>query len=185
MSLSPAVPGTDAVAVRIAPAGTPPHDLLRELGAGRVTRRPGRAPLAENGHVSVSRTDGLVAVALADRPVGIDVERVRPLPDLDQLVRDHLGAGDAAAVRAAPDPTRAFYAVWTGLEALLKAEGVGIVDGLDPSPELRARWQVLSVDVGADHSAALAVPSDSFAASNPTLPGRSSPHQAFGSFPVP
>ncbi|GAA1933547.1 4'-phosphopantetheinyl transferase family protein [Nocardioides hwasunensis] len=150
-----AAPG---VAVRLAPAGTPPYDLLRELGAGRITRRPGRPPQAEHGHVSVSRTDGLVAVAIGDRPVGVDVERVRPLPDLDQLVRDHLGAADAANVRGAEDPTRAFHVVWTRLEAMLKAEGVGIADGLDPSAVVRARWRVTSLDAGPDHCAALASP---------------------------
>ncbi|MCH1867729.1 4'-phosphopantetheinyl transferase superfamily protein [Nocardioides sp. CFH 31398] len=146
------------VSVRLAPAGTSPYALLRGLGAGQVTRRPGRRPRAEHGHVSVARTDGLVAAALADRPVGVDVERVRPLPDLEQLVADHLGADDAAEVRAAVDPTSAFYAVWTRLEAVLKGEGVGIVDGLDPSAEVRARWHTAALHAGPEHRAAVAWP---------------------------
>lgn len=153
----PGAPGAPGLVVRLASAGTSPYALLHELGAGRVARRPGRAPVAEHGHVSVSRTDGLVAVALSDRPVGVDVERVRPLPDLDQLVRDHLGAEDAALVRDADDPVIAFHAVWTRLEALLKAEGVGIVDGLDPAPEVRARWRVTTVEAGPHHRAAVAI----------------------------
>ncbi|MEQ4521139.1 4'-phosphopantetheinyl transferase family protein [Nocardioides kribbensis] len=158
------IDGIDGIAVRLAPAGTSPYALLGALGAGRVTRRPGAAPAAEHGHVSVSRTDGLVAVALSSRPVGIDVERVRPLPDLEQVVRDHLGAADAAAVRGADDPVGAFYDVWTRLEALLKAEGVGILDGLDPAPAVRARWRVTPLDAGPDHRAALAHPADRSAA---------------------
>lgn len=151
----PRIPG---VAVRLAPAGTSPYTLLEDLGAGRVTRRPGRAPVAEHGHVSVSRTDGLVAVALSDRPVGVDVERVCPLPDLEALLRDHLGVADAAAVRSADDPERAFLATWVHLEALLKAEGVGIVDGLDPAPDVRARWRVVPLGVRPGHCGAVATP---------------------------
>ncbi|WP_299056339.1 4'-phosphopantetheinyl transferase superfamily protein [uncultured Nocardioides sp.] len=155
---APDVVVAPGVVVRLAPAGTSPYALLHELGAGRVARRPGRAPVAEHGHVSVSRTDGLVAVALSDRPVGVDVERVRPLPDLPQLVADHLGPADAAAVRGSDDPTYAFHAVWTRLEAILKAEGIGIVDGLDPAPAVRARWHLTTLDAGPGHCAALAVP---------------------------
>lgn len=49
-------------------------------------------------HFSVSHTDGLVMCAIADRPVGCDVERIVPLED---EVREEIGSIEAWTKREA------------------------------------------------------------------------------------
>jgi len=75
---------------------------------------------------------GLVAVAL-DLALGIDVERIRPLPDFEDLVRRFFAASENDALRRLPESERlsAFFQAWARKEALLKALGTGLSLGLD------------------------------------------------------
>lgn len=79
-------------------------------------------------HFSVSRTAGLAVVAIARDPIGVDVERVVPLPELDALVGTCLDAREAAFFAQLPagERTAFFYRCWTRKEACLKALGVGL-----------------------------------------------------------
>ncbi|MDM4719002.1 4'-phosphopantetheinyl transferase superfamily protein [Micromonospora sp. WMMA1363] len=128
--------------------------LLRRAAAALLGRpeaelvpahRPGGVPLVRIGEpsdvgrsagpvelpVSVSRTGGLVVVAVrAGGPVGVDVERCRPLPALD-LARRWYAPTEAAwlAGRPAAGRNRDFLRLWTAKEAVGKALGVGLRDG--------------------------------------------------------
>lgn len=74
---------------------------------------------------SVSYTDGLAAVALADAPaVGIDIERRVPRPGLEALASYVWSDAERAAVQA--DPVAALYRDWARKEAVLKAHAVGL-----------------------------------------------------------
>lgn len=104
--------------------------------------------------VSLSHTDGLVAVALAEgADIGVDAEAMKASSDLADIAgecftaseRDQLAQADCGF---ASDLER-FYAFWTLKEALLKAKGLG----LNQPPN------TFSVDLrsmGADVPAALA-----------------------------
>lgn len=81
---------------------------------------------------SISHSRGLVAVALSGSPVGVDVERVRPLPDMEQLIARFMAPETLAAFRALTDPQdriALFYRNWTLGEAWAKATGEGIGEG--------------------------------------------------------
>ncbi|MFG3713891.1 4'-phosphopantetheinyl transferase family protein [Micromonospora sp. NPDC047730] len=144
------VPGRDTVYVwvgrgdggRPIPAGR----LLRRAGAtllGRaeaqivVGHGPDGRPLVSSSDVdaqvsvSVSRADRVVVVAtrLAG-PVGVDVERSRPLPAL-ALARRWYAPAEAAWLAGRPAGGRAadFLRLWTAKEAVGKALGVGLRDG--------------------------------------------------------
>lgn len=81
---------------------------------------------------SISHSRGLVAIALSGSPVGIDVERVRPLADMEQLVARFMAPETLAAFRAEPDAQASmalFYRHWTLGEAMVKATGKGIGQG--------------------------------------------------------
>lgn len=77
---------------------------------------------------NLSHTDGLTLVAVARTPVGIDVERLRPLADALGLAHRFLAPAEAAAVAATGAAARdaAFLRAWTRKEAVLKASGHGL-----------------------------------------------------------
>ncbi|MGC4878486.1 4'-phosphopantetheinyl transferase family protein [Micromonospora sp. DT43] len=81
--------------------------------------------------VSVSRTDGVVVVAARlGGPVGVDVERVRPLPAL-ALARRWFPPAESSWLAARPEVGHAvdFLGLWTAKEAVGKALGVGLRGG--------------------------------------------------------
>ena len=83
------------------------------------------APLEFN--LSHSGNVALVAVSWV-RQVGVDVEQLRPLPDLDSLAARVCNEGERTSIMglAQADRERAFFALWTRKEALAKASGEGI-----------------------------------------------------------
>lgn len=116
------------------------HALKRlALAAERPGDRPadlrfavnafGKPALAEVGsvHFNLSHTAGLVAVALwRSGPVGLDVETMDGgIADAD-LARATFTADEVAGLDSEPDWTRAFFALWTAKEAVIKAEGQGL-----------------------------------------------------------
>lgn len=118
-------------------------------GKPRLRARQGRTPAIG---FNVSHSGNIVLVALArDREVGVDVEHMRPLPDLDRLAALCFSPREREQYRALASESRleAFYACWTCKEALLKATGEGL--GRDPR----------SLDIGfagADRPGILPVP---------------------------
>ncbi|MEN3303122.1 4'-phosphopantetheinyl transferase superfamily protein [Pseudonocardia sp.] len=92
----------------------------------RCGKPHGKPHLAGGGpEFSLTHSGERVGVAVsADGPVGLDVEQLRPLPDLDGLAGHALSP---AELRAHPpaDPA-AFLTTWTRKEALLKATGEGL-----------------------------------------------------------
>lgn len=60
--------------------------------------------------------------------VGIDVEKRKDLEYNDIMGNFH--AGEQQYIASAADPLHRFYEIWAKKEALLKAAGIGIVNGL-------------------------------------------------------
>lgn len=78
-------------------------------------------------HFNISHCDGLAVCAIYSRPVGIDVERVRPCQD--GLLRRVLTEKERQQVLAADgeeEQERCFVRFWTLKESYLKAVGCGI-----------------------------------------------------------
>ena len=106
--------------------------VARALGVGEaevaIEHRQGRAPHLVRPALPVvlssSSRAGVAALALADGPVGVDVEAVGAA-DLPWLV---LHVAEAAALRTLPDTARAsaFARLWSLKEAYLKALGTGL-----------------------------------------------------------
>jgi hypothetical protein len=72
---------------------------------------------------------GLIAVTRGLR-VGIDVERVRDVPDVEAILNDFFSRQESAHVRLrkGKERTRAFFRLWTRREAAAKALGIGLFD---------------------------------------------------------
>lgn len=82
---------------------------------------------------NVSRSGGLALLAVVRGvDVGVDVERVRPLPDLEPVASRFFSPGEARRLRRLPPSLRldAFYRAWTRKEAFLKARGEGLTRSL-------------------------------------------------------
>jgi 4'-phosphopantetheinyl transferase len=92
-------------------------------------------------HFNLTHTDGVAVLAVANRRVGVDVERVRPVLNAPGLVKRYFSAAECAAFETLHESARpaAFFRGWTCKEAVVKAAGATVscladfdVD-LDPS----------------------------------------------------
>ncbi|MHC4910398.1 MAG: 4'-phosphopantetheinyl transferase family protein [Planctomycetota bacterium] len=109
----------------------PPASLVFEEGGGRkpVLVGPQAARVAFN--LSASGDHVLCATA-AGREIGVDVEVSRSIADLSDVAARIMGEAEWAAWDAEPSDRRleSFYERWTSKEALGKARGTGISEGL-------------------------------------------------------
>ncbi|SFJ92599.1 phosphopantetheine--protein transferase domain-containing protein [Bradyrhizobium sp. cf659] len=98
---------------------------------------------------SLSHARGAVAVAAAYMPIGVDIEPLRQISDLDELIEVALSPEERRTFARTPEALRSrlFLRYWTLKEAILKAAGVGF----SVSPH------TLVVDAGSS-PAVLAVP---------------------------
>lgn len=80
-------------------------------------------------HFNLSHCPRAVMCAVADIPVGCDVEVV-PTEIDEQLLRFCLSLDEQRRVLRASSPTVEFVRLWTRKEALLKLHGVGLIDDL-------------------------------------------------------
>jgi 4'-phosphopantetheinyl transferase len=81
----------------------------------------------ESLEFNLSHADDLALLVVADRPVGIDVERERPLTSMAQMMEIAFSPAEQAAIYQLPheDQQHAFYRTWTRKEALMKGRGEG------------------------------------------------------------
>lgn len=113
------------------------RDKLRSLIAGlMILRETGGRPLVFGAHekpyladgslyFSVSHSGDIVAIAVADTEIGLDVERY-PDPDRLRIADRFYHPRERLAVEGAGDRVSAFTCIWTRKEAYLKMTGEGI-----------------------------------------------------------
>ncbi|MEU4602320.1 4'-phosphopantetheinyl transferase superfamily protein [Kribbella sp. NPDC023972] len=107
--------------------------------------------------LSVTHSGKLVGVAVSDRPVGLDVEKVDPGLDVDGLARLSLSEAELAALPQHDGRARAFTTYWTRKEAVVKATGVGLRSDLRTITGQPDGFQVIELEVDPGYVAALAV----------------------------
>jgi 4'-phosphopantetheinyl transferase len=114
--------------------GTAPRHLRFQYGA---RGKPALAADAMAPPFNLSHCDDLAVIAVGDSTaVGVDVESIRPVAELDSIVREYFSLAEQAAILADGRETpRAFFRHWTLKEAWLKADGTGL-SGLVSSVEL-------------------------------------------------
>lgn len=154
-----------------------PHDQRRYLAAHAALRRAlaargageasslrfesgawGKPALCDSRGLrfNLSHSDdiGLIGSSFSHE-VGVDVERIRPLPDVAMLVVEHFTAAERAQFERLPPQAQdqAFFLGWTRKEACLKAVGVGL--SVDPSSieaGLTCEPCLLTIALGAEWS---------------------------------
>lgn len=100
--------------------------LLQELGIDdTIVRLPsGQPALARNtAFVSIAHCEDFAVCAVHEKPVGIDIEKLRPVkPGMAQRICTE---EELSYVQEAPDR---FFEIWTGKEAYFKMAGTGITN---------------------------------------------------------
>jgi 4'-phosphopantetheinyl transferase len=121
--------------------------------------KPELAPpfAASNLRFNLSHSEGLALYAVTEgRRVGVDIEHVRSLRDLEAVADRTFSIRERAALRQLPPHLRhtGFFNCWTRKEAYIKAVGDGLAHPLDGfsvslAPDTPARLEVGKDDPGA------------------------------------
>lgn len=154
-----------------------------QFGAGKSGKPLLASPGDSGFEFNLSDSGDLALLALSRLgPVGVDVERVRPLTDMEAIAESHFAEEERAALLALPEGERldGFYRLWTRKEAYIKALGTGLGHALDrfavtidpahvrfvhlDGDEAAARsWALRPIPVPTGYLAALAVRHDEVA----------------------
>ncbi|WP_240468143.1 4'-phosphopantetheinyl transferase family protein [Streptomyces dangxiongensis] len=160
------------------------HAAVRIILGARLGRAPaslcltrgrwGKPRLAHvpGPHFSLSHSGELALLALAPRPVGVDVELSRAGLDTMRLATRFFPAEECAWV--ARDGHRAFARLWTRKEACVKAAGGRLTQGMalpvargagqrtvrDPTGCLAGPWRVQDVPLPGPYAGAVALLGD-------------------------
>ena len=166
------------------------HSLLRRLLAGYLDREPrevvygytkfGKPYLdqsvgKEKIEFNLSHSGDMVLIGITkDIPIGVDVEEITPIPDLNQIAARYFSESEHSDLVTLSDSARipAFYRCWTRKESLIKAIGEGLSMPLDSFrvsllPDEPARlfesldrrkWTLLDLNPTKGYTAAAAVP---------------------------
>ena len=155
--------------------GAPPQALV--LCQGRQGKPALARPWSQhNLHFSLSDSGELAVYAFAiGHPLGVDLERLRPVARGIALARRHFSPGEQTWLQAQP-PERweeAFLRCWTCKEAVVKAVGSGLTVPLqeisvahweDPPrvtwPSQEGRWRIQLLESPPGYLAALALPAE-------------------------
>jgi 4'-phosphopantetheinyl transferase len=166
------------------------HAALRRIVADRLSRAPGEVNFQNGPHgkpalaggsgasleFNLSHSGDFALVATSrTAPVGVDVERIRALPDALAIARRFFTSAEAAVLSdlSGPEQAAAFFSLWTCKEAVVKATGQGIAHALsrfefaggnppalrsvDGKAEAAKSWSLHSFQPAAGYVAAVAV----------------------------
>ncbi len=103
----------------------------------------------DNLQFSESDSDNMAAFAFTrSSRLGVDIEKIREFPDMLEIVNQHFTQREKNEILSCPEDQRLilFYRFWTRKEAVLKAEGEGLLKALnsiDVAPgEGRGPWRI-------------------------------------------
>ena len=94
----------------------------------------GKPQVVSGEHVDFSASDtaGLAMFAFArECELGLDVEKIRPMPDAARIANAYFTAEEAASLASTPADESAFFRYWVCKEAYVKATGEGLIRPLN------------------------------------------------------
>jgi 4'-phosphopantetheinyl transferase len=106
--------------------------LAEEITFSESEEGKPRALNAAGWDFNVSHSGDYVAVAVRRGQVGVDLEQVRPVREMESIVERYFHPDEAAAWRAVAPGLRkeAFFVLWSAREASMKCVGLGLARGL-------------------------------------------------------
>ncbi len=144
------------VPLRLSPSGKPSLDDRSDL------------------HFNLSHCEDRGVVAVARQPVGVDLEKIRNIPEALPIAEHLFAVSETRALRAFPTElqSEAFLRCWTRKEAFVKGRGEGLLTPLtsfevtlDSAPRDRVlladpgqgKWRLHNLEAGPGWIGALAV----------------------------
>ncbi len=83
-------------------------------------------PVFNEINFNMSSSADLIIIGLCRKTdIGIDVEKVHHIQDMEQIVRENFSHKELKYFNSEPDKTAAFFKIWTRKEAFIKAVGKG------------------------------------------------------------
>jgi 4'-phosphopantetheinyl transferase len=79
---------------------------------------------------NLAHSGELVLLAVSNKPIGIDVEHIKPIKDMTDVMKVCFNEQEIHSINSSPNPQFRFYEFWTRKEAILKATGQGIATNL-------------------------------------------------------
>ncbi|MFM8232186.1 MAG: 4'-phosphopantetheinyl transferase family protein, partial [Chthoniobacterales bacterium] len=81
---------------------------------------------------NVSHSGDYVAVAVGRGQIGVDLEQIRPVREMESIVERYFHRDEAVAWRSLDASLReeAFFVLWSAREAAMKCVGLGLARGL-------------------------------------------------------
>ena len=113
--------------------GILPREVAFSYGARGKPFLAGPAATASALSFNLSNSHELALVGfLRGQEIGVDVEHLKPMPDLEQIAERFFSPSERLALRRLPalQKPEGFFNCWTRKEAYLKARGEGIATGL-------------------------------------------------------
>jgi 4'-phosphopantetheinyl transferase len=127
-------------------------------------------------HFNVAHSGEVILLAFArERRIGVDVERIRPDVECDELAQHYFSPAERVCLGHLPESRRrdAFFACWTRKEAYLKGMGGGLTEPLNSfdvyvnshcsfhrlhvAGRAKETWWVENLDTDTGYAAAVAV----------------------------
>jgi 4'-phosphopantetheinyl transferase len=148
----------------------PPNQLQFQYGSHG---KPSLIPISDPAvQFNLAHSDDLALVAIAlQHPVGIDLEKIRVMPNVEQLSQRFFAAREHQVLCALPTTKQqtAFFRYWTCKEAYLKAIGSGLAHELNqieidlsstlaqlhPLDRVTETWSLWELDPAPNYAAAL------------------------------
>ena len=153
-----------------------PMLMERVLPAPEISEaKADRSKEARDRHFfNLSHSGGYIVAAVADVPVGIDIE-TKTDPELKVTDRFY-SKEEQEAVRAAEDPQKEFRRLWTRKEAYVKCLGTGITNSVADIPSLP--------DVSGDHRLITLVEEEAYTLSAAVRTDAAEMHEEFLKIPL-
>jgi len=146
---------------------TPAADIVFEIGVNKK-------PFVKNTngtelHYNTSHSGDYILIAIAELPVGVDVENMEPLFPYQDILEHSFNPDEMAYINQSGTPLETFYTLWTRKEALLKATAKGIDDAMRLVPcidgehivgssiiQSNKNWFVNSFDIDTNYTGSIA-----------------------------
>lgn len=127
-------------------------------------------PLLQPIHFNLSDSADYIVLGFSAEPIGVDIETYANHFDIADIVQSHFAEEEQAQMQAAENPQSFFYKIWARKEAVLKANGIGLIDNLPSLVVTNGQhilpaefgctnqyWKIHSFEVDAQAQAAVAV----------------------------